>query len=184
MSIYVRHTDDLRSVAREIRDLTAGLEAPEHSTEEMVAYTVGARLKAASRMAEEMSDALLYRLTGPRSTARAELRSHSALAAAAAGTAQVMGSLAEALRQVAFLNEHANLPTFPDLADARDAAWNVIRDHVDEARAALHDTADQLETDARHLVQPPPRSAAAMPLAQRPPVAAPLATSVQRRPTL
>ncbi|MFF4529471.1 hypothetical protein ACFY1P_09385 [Streptomyces sp. NPDC001407] len=184
MPIYVRHPDNLRTVAREIRDLTTGLDVPEHSTAEMVAYTAGARLKALGRMAEEMSDLLLYRLTGPLSTDRAELRGNTALATATSGCVQAMSSLSEILRQVAFLNEHARLPPSPDLADARDAAWSVIHDHVEEARTALHDTADQLNSDARRLVQPPRRPAASTPQAQCPPAPAPLSTAVRRRPAL
>ncbi|WP_370423167.1 hypothetical protein AB8O64_32425 [Streptomyces sp. QH1-20] len=186
MPIYIRHPDNLRTVAREIRELTSGLDVPEHCTEEMVAYTAGARLKALSRMAEEISNVMLYRLTGPISTDQAELRGNSALATAAAGTAQAMGYLTAALHQVAFLNEHAHRPPFPDLADARDAAWNVIHDRIDDARAALHDTADQLDADARRLTQPPQRaarrSAVPAPQVQRSPAPASISTVSRHRP--
>lgn len=188
MPIYIRHPDNLGTVARETRELATGLDVPQHSTPEMVAYTAGARLKALSRMAEEISNVMLYRLTGPLSTDQAELRGNSVLTTAAAGTAQAMGSLAEALHQVAFLNEHAHRQPFPDLADARDAAWNVIHDRVDEARAALHDTADQLDADARRLTQPPQRAArrSTVPTAQvqRPPAPASISPASRRRTVL
>ncbi|MEU1821327.1 hypothetical protein ABZ502_02575 [Streptomyces abikoensis] len=187
MPIYIRHPDNLRIVAREIRELTAALDVPEHSSPETVAYTAGARLKALSRMAEEMSNVMLYGLTGPVST-DAELRGNSALAAASAGTAQAMESLAETLQQVAFLNEYTKLPPSSDLADARDSAWSVIHDRVEEARTALHDTADQLEADARRLAQSPQRAAGRStvptPQAQRPPAPASISTTIRRRPTL
>ncbi|WP_338932716.1 hypothetical protein WEB32_30325 [Streptomyces netropsis] len=184
MPIFIRHPDNLRTVAREVRELTTGLVVPEYSAEEMLAYTAGARLKALSRMAEEMSDLLIHRLTGPISTDRAELRGNTALATATAGCAQAMGSLAEVLQQVAFLNEHAHRPPSTDLSDARGAAWNVIHDRMDEARAALYDTADQLECDARRLVPPPRRPATSAPQAQRPPAPAPVSSAVRRQAAL
>ncbi|WP_144440746.1 hypothetical protein [Streptomyces roseifaciens] len=176
----------LNTIAQELRELANGLTLFTHNTPETAAFTAGARMKALGGISEMLSNTLLYNLTGEPSADRAERRGAGALATAAAGTSQAMGHLAEALQQVAFLQEHATRRPGPDLADAQQAAWNVIGDRLDDARTALQNTATQLETDTRHLTQPPrrpaPRSAVPTAQAQQPPTPVAVPTTPLRRP--
>ncbi|MEU2868698.1 hypothetical protein ABZ769_05755 [Streptomyces olivoreticuli] len=184
MRIDPRSPAHLNTISQEIRELTNGLTLFAHNTPETAAFTAGARMKALGGMTEMLSNTLLYNLSGEPSSDRTERRGAGALATAAAGTAQAMGHLAEALQQVAFLQEHATRTPGPDLADAQQAAWNVS-DRMDEARTALEYTATQLESDTRHLTQPPlrptPRRTVPIAQAQRPPTPVSVPTAPRRR---
>ncbi|MEU1819910.1 hypothetical protein ABZ543_32730 [Streptomyces roseifaciens] len=185
LRIDPRSPSHLDTIAQEMRELANGLTPLTHNTPETAAFTAGARMKALGGMTEMLSNTLLYNLTGEPSADRAERRGAGALATAAAGTSQAMGHLAEALRQVAFLQEHATRMPGPDLADAQQVAWNVIGDRLDEARTALEDTATQLESDTRHLTQPPrrpaPRRTVPIAQAQRPPTPVSVPTARRHR---
>ncbi|MGW6742833.1 hypothetical protein ACWGDX_19275 [Streptomyces sp. NPDC055025] len=187
MALDVDNPDHLLRLAGQISRYARRLPDPQAHTDDNVTENIEDRIASIGDLLTRLAYELSYRRGEaarlPRAHTRVHRRGTAAVARAAHPVGQALADLGAIVEQLGFLHQVAEYAPTAELADAVRSAHEIMGDRLDSARSHLSRAAQQLEQDARRLLDPPgnhtltrgaapvhaPSATSRLPAAPRPP---------------
>lgn len=151
----------LHAAADECDDLHDWIVVPDAPADLPDLVTASRQLAALGGLLNDVSDEVLLRVTDddPGIDLRPVIHTYASVSET---VGQAMKNFTAAYAQLGFLHRFANAQDSPDLRDAREVAFHIARDRLDNTRRLLADTGTQLRRSAGQLVGGPHRIQAAL----------------------